>query len=231
MIEKLLFNSRTSEVNEAVNGILKEWQMFGLPTNTYLSEKMEHLNQDNTALSAAIKRIKTKSDLTKLDQDFDARYRDLWYLIVGAMHHPEQTIRTAAEKIFVVLSNYGLDLVNENYASEMAHTRSLLTDLAAPALQESIAAINGCAAAIANIQSAYDAFESAIKEFNNSIASEQNYTSATDLKKQIARELNNEILVVLDGLKITHPDEYGTLISHIEQLISRNNSNVRRRMN
>jgi hypothetical protein len=230
MIENLITKSRNSEVNTAVDAMIGAFKKTTLSTNASLLGIITQLETKNSELSAAIKRIKAQSELEVLDEVCDQKLRDLWHLVMGALHHPDVTINTAAAKINTLLKNYGLSIVNESYATESAHIKSLLTDLAAEDLQDALTTVSGCTELIGALTAAQSDFEAARIQFEEDKAHQGTFDNATLLKKSVVELVNKQFIVLVNGLAVGDNETYGSYASTVEQIINDNNVTVRKRM-
>ncbi|MBE0651017.1 MAG: hypothetical protein IH595_09255 [Bacteroidales bacterium] len=229
MISKLINYSRTTEVSAVAARIADAYKGTGLSTDAWLSGLMTGLEDDQSLLTAAIKRMKAESELEAQDELRDAEIRALYYLVLGLQHHPDQAIKAAAQKVFAVLEHYGLSVTAESYASESALVGSMLADLAKPELQEPIAALSGCAESIAKLKTAEDNFNVALIAFEEEKAHESTLENATVIKKRVVNLINNKLLVYLIAMMQANPETYDLFARTVAEIIADNNVAVKKR--
>ena len=164
MIEKIIFNSRTTEVDAASMRMIGAYKKTTLNSDANLNAMFTDLESQSAQLTSAINRSKAESELDAKDSIRDDKVRALFYLVKGFLYHPDAAIKTAAETIENVLDNYGLDITGESYSTESSLIVSLLEDLSKQKNLDAIALLSGCAEVIASLTAAQNDFE------NNRIA-------------------------------------------------------------
>ncbi|MBN2639960.1 MAG: hypothetical protein JXR65_12830 [Bacteroidales bacterium] len=229
MIQNLISNCRTTEVDAVAQNITGAYKGTTLSTDPYLSGLMTGLETEGGSLTAAIKRMKAESELEAKDELRDEAFRSLYYLIQGMAHHPDATVKAAAEKIFAVLDHYGLTITDQSYASESSLVSSLLNDLAQPELQEAIAALSGCAEIIAQLKTAEDNFEAARIAFDEEKAQESTRENATTIKKRVVSLINDKLVVYLLAMAQVDAETYDLFARTVGQIIADNNEVVKKR--
>lgn len=229
MIQKLIVYSRTTEVSAASERIVGAYKRTGLGGDTHLSVLMTGLEDDLARFTAAIKRMKAESELEAQDELRDVEIRALYYLVMGLLHHPDQAIKAAAQKVFAVLEHYGLSVIDQSFASESALVGSMLASLANPGLQEAIAMLSGCSERIASVQVAETNFDAARIAFEEEKATEGTLENATDIKKRVANLINQKLVVYLLAMDQVNPETYGPFARTVAEIIADNNEVVKKR--
>ncbi|MCF8262480.1 MAG: hypothetical protein K9J12_17020 [Melioribacteraceae bacterium] len=128
-VNRLLSISRTTEVDTVTQNIINEFNSDDWSGDAYLTGLFDQLKPEAVKLTKAINRIKAESDLEEKDEVRDNRVRAIYYLVNGLIHHPDETISSAAKRVDDVLDNYGMKIVSESYATESSLIESLLVDL------------------------------------------------------------------------------------------------------
>ncbi len=228
MIEKLISQSRVTEVNDVATRTSGAFKASGL-ADAYLSATFTSLDAANLKLSMVIKRSKAESDLEEKDETRDNKVRSFYYLVQGFSHHPTQTIKEAAQLLLNLFDNYGLAMVGESYATESSLVSSLLLDLAKPKFQQGIALLSGCAELIAELQVAQTDFEQARIAYETEKAKEGMVDNATLVKKEVVTIINDKIVVYLRAMEQVNPETFGVFASTCGQIIADNNEQVKRR--
>lgn len=227
-MDKLMINSRVTEVNDVATRMSGAFQNSGL-TDPYLVNTITALNVANTKLTLAVKRSKTESDLEEKDEIRDDKVRSFYYLVQGFSHHPTKTIKDAALLLLDLFDNYGLAMVAESYASESSLISSLMLDLAKPKFQDAIALLSGCAELIAELQVAQTDFEQARITYEAEKVKEGMVENATIVKKEVLAILNDKIVVYFRAMEQVDPATYSVFTSTCAQMIADNNEQVKKR--
>ncbi len=229
MIDKLIYQSRTTEVDAAstnMNAVFKEndWS-----ADTHLSSIFASLETEATRLNTAIRRSKAESELDEKDEIRDEKLRAFHYLVVGFMHHPDPAIKSAAEIIETVFDKYGLSLTGESYATESSLINSLISDLGNPDLQASIVLLSGCAQIIENIKTAQENFAQTHIAYEAEKAEEGTLENASTIKKEVVSIINNRLVVYLRAMEQVDEATYGEFARTLAQIIADNNQQVKKR--
>jgi len=229
MIEKLMINSRVTEVNAVSMRLVGAYNSTTLGSDTHLNTMFTDLSSLTTALTAAINRSKADSPLVKYDETRDQLVRSLSYLLMGYLHHPDATIQEAAETVDNVFEKYGLSVVNESYATESSLIASLLNDLSKQKVQDAIALLPGCADTVAALQTAQDAFEAARLAYEQEKAEESIQDNASKIKAEVLVLINEKIVVYMRAMEVVDEANYGAFARTIATIIAENNEVVKKR--
>lgn len=229
MIEKLIVNSKTTEVNGVTRLLSNAYQQSGLNKDKVLDPTFVKLDAKNTELSAAIDRSKSESILAGKNETRAITVRGVGHLINGYTYHPDKEISSAAVKVETVFKKYGYAITGESYVTESAHIVSMLGDFAAPDIQEAIALLSGVAENIAAMQAAQTDFENTQTELAEDLAEENNLPNASALKKEVATLINDDLVVFLRYSERFQPDKYGAFAATVAKIISDNNIQVKKR--
>jgi hypothetical protein len=229
MIDKLNYQSRTTEVDATSMRMIGAFKSTTLSSDQHLTEMFAALESSTTNLSAATKRTKAESLLEAKDEIRDNAVRSLNYLIVGLVHHPDTEIKTAAQEVEKVFEKYGVTITGESYASESALIVSMLGDLAKPKLLTAIAKLSGCTETIAALQAAQTDFEETRIAYEAEKAQEGTQENATTLKKVVIAIINDKIVVYLRAMALVDEANYGAFARTIATIIADNNEVVKKR--
>ena len=88
----------------------------------------------------------------------DFNTRSFFNLVDGYTWHPQKTVSDSAAAINKVLAKYGLNMIQESYATQSSLTLSLLTDLATAESVKNLKVLSGCTELVTGITKAHDAF-------------------------------------------------------------------------
>lgn len=229
MIEKIMTNSRTTEVHGTARTMNTAFNQSGLTADPFLMEIYTHLNAKNDELSIAIDRSKAESISVEKDEIRDEAVRAVGYLVQGYLYYPKQTIRDAAGVVKKVFDKYGFSITEESYVTESSHIVSMLGDFAAPEVVAAIALLKGVDENIAALQAAEDDFETTRAKFAHDEAEEGTFASASVLKKEVATIINDDLVQFLRTGERFQPDTYGAFARTIAEIISKNNEQVKKR--
>lgn len=229
-MKKISPSTRVTEADSLARNILDVYTRDSeLATLPYLSKIIANLLPVSTQLTDAIKRLKTKSILEDKDVARDQAYRSFYYLVLGATHHPDDAIRQAAIAIMTVLDNYGLELINDSYATQSSKTTSLIDDLKDATMQAAIQQLSGTAASYTALEQAQANFSESFIDYQEEKADEKNYANATMLKQQVIKIINGQLTEHLDLLGNIGETAINSFAQTVEQLIATNNEQVGKR--
>jgi hypothetical protein len=229
MIEKLIAQSRVSEVANVAGRIVTKYQSTDLNTDAHLAGIMGEIIPANQQLVEAVRQDKADSVLALEDENRDGKTRPIFYFVQGCLYHPEPAIKQAAEQINKVLENFGLEIIRENYTVESTLIDSLLNDLSKPELQPAIAALPGFAQMIAALADAQASFESARIAYESEQAEEGTLANASEIKKTVVTLVNEKLVVYLRAMLQVDETTYGPFARTVAQMIADNNEIVKRR--
>ncbi len=225
MIKKLYYNSRNAEINDVGSRIMLGYKQSDLQEDSYLSDIMGLIETSHAKLTSAIGRGKVKSDLQEKDKQRDDRLRSLHYLLLGNSHHPNATIKAAADKVLAVFDHYGMSLIQESYSTESSYIRSMLEDLNNPVLNQSIALLSGCAELIGMVKLAQDEFENARIEHD----SRKVVVRETEIKRELMTLINGKLVVYLRAMEEVNTKKYRPFANLVAIIIDENNEMIKKR--
>jgi len=230
MLEKISAQSRTTEVDTVTTQIIAAYQSTSLNSDSNLVSIVNLILPLSTSLNQSINRIKSDSKLEEEDELRDDAVRSFNYMVMGYTYNPDEGIKNAANQIMSIFNKYGLQMVNESYATETSLLNSLLADLAKPELKQHITLLPGVTESIAKIESTQNSFEASQLAYNQNKAQEGTYKNATTLKKQILQLINGKLIVYLRAMSIVNEATYGDFVRTVAQMIADNNENVKKRL-
>ena len=228
-ISKLTTTVRTTEINSVTSGIIAEYTKVGLSSDAHLASIFNLLQPLNTKLTESINRIKAESNLEEKDELRDNKVRAVNYLTMGFVHHPDATISNAAKIVNVIFEHYGMNIVNESYATESSLIESLLVEFAKEDLQASIALLPGLSVVIEELRAAQTAFEEAQLTFQNEKATDGIKESASEIKKEILVIINEKLVVYLRAMVMVDEAKYGAFVGTFAQIIDDMNVIIKKR--
>ncbi len=200
-----------------------------LADDEFLSIIIPSINEQTQKITTAYNQDKIKSEFDEADIVRDEAVRTLGTLIEAYASIPVESTQTAAKALKEVFDKYGKKMASQSYAVETAQIYSLLEDLAAESLAESIAAISGMSDAIENLRSAQAAFDEADDAFSKALT--QKGDSATSYRKPLLSAINDDLVAFLNvGVRI-FPDKYSTYAERVETAINVANTTVTKRSN
>nr|WP_320000526.1 DUF6261 family protein [uncultured Draconibacterium sp.] len=230
MIDKIIINSRTTEIHGTTRTINTSFQQSGLTEDVTLADIFTRLVNKNNELGVAIDRSKVDSMLADKDDVRDDAVRAVGYLVQGYLYHPRQAVHKAAATVKKVFDKYGFALTKESYVVESSHIASMLGDLAAPDVVAAIEQLNGLNQNIAKLQAAEDDFENTRARFAEEEAEESTKPIATTLKKNVVAIINDDLVPFLCYGERFHAATYGSFAATVAQLINDNNEQVKKRL-
>ena len=229
MISLFSNKSYNTEVDGSTARILNAYQKSGLKTYSDLSKIFEPLQNKSALLSAAINRLKVKSEQQTKDEVRDEKITGLYYLLVSFSHHPDAEIQQAAANLLNIFEKYGLAIKDESYTTESSLVNSLLNDYSAPEQQANIALVPQCAEYIAALQTAQTDFENTRVTFEPARAEEGTFENATGIKKEVVYIINSQLVPYLNVMAQLNESVFGVFARTVEEIISENNQVVKKR--
>ncbi len=228
-IPKLRTGSKTTEVHASIKIIIEAYEKGELSTDEYLTAMFNELKPINDDLSTAINSSKAESELEGKDDLRDDKIRSIFLFVTGSIHHPNPVIRSAAESILKVLGAYGLSITAESYAVESSLIESLQNDLDEDTIQTQIGEIPGLEQLISELKELQDDFEESRLTFESQKSQQNSTQSATKIKKELLKLCNDKLVLYLNAMHVVNAPTYGSLSQTVAQIISDNNSAVKRR--
>lgn len=229
MTENLMSKSRTTEINDVSVLITGAYKKASLQSDTYLASLMLLIEEKSNMFTKAIRRIKARSNLAEKAGVRDKAYRSVFYLVNGFLHHPDPVVSGAAAKVDAVLARFGLSVTGESYATASSLIGSLLVDLADVKLQDSIAALSGCAELISALRTALNDFEFSRIAFQKEKGLQGLLPNATAIKMEMAELINGKLLVHLNAMEQINMEVYGLFAQTVAGIIATNNVVVKKR--
>ncbi|WP_346861204.1 DUF6261 family protein [uncultured Draconibacterium sp.] len=229
MIEKIIFNSRTTEINAVSMRMIGGYKNTTLSSDVHLSSMFTDLESESALLTSSINRSKAESELDEKDSLRDQQVRALFYLVKGYLHHPQADVKSAAETVEKVLDRYGLNITGESYSIESSLLVSMLDDLSKQKLQDAIALLPGCAEVKTALQTAQTDFETTRIAYEEEKAHEGTEQNATTIKKAVVGIINERIVVYMRAMELVEEPTYGDLARTIATIIAENNEVVKKR--
>jgi len=229
MIPLFMMTSRVTEVDGSALRINNAFQNSGLNTDSNLVKIFEPLQNASALLSAAINRLKVKSEQQTKDEVRDEKITGLYYLLVSFSHHPDAQIQQAALNLLGIFDKYGLAMKDEGYTTESSLVNSLQGDFSKPEQQANIALVPQCAEYIAALDAAQTDFENTRVAFETARAEEGTLENATALKKEVISLINGQLVSYLNVMVQLDEPAYGAFARMVEEIISANNEVVKKR--
>ena len=124
---------------------------------------------------------------------------------------------------------YGLGIINEDYAEESSDIDSLLTDLSQADILIAIAKLQGVAEIIAALTVAQKDFENLAVQQAEGESVKKDLASASKLKKEMIAEFNGNLMAYMNTMAMVKPEIYEATTKTIAELIDNNNELVKRR--
>ncbi|MCW3787552.1 DUF6261 family protein [Plebeiibacterium sediminum] len=229
MIKKVIAHSRTTEIAAVCTRIIAAFESSTYQADDNLVTIISQLKPLSVKLNKSVKRIKSESELEDKDHLRDDAVRSYYYLISGLTHHPDATIKNAAQMLLAVFNNYGLDIISSSYGIETSLINSLLAELNKTENIENINLLQGVAECIANIKSTQNDFETSYLNNEKEKAKNMELESASQIKKEAIQVINGMLVPYLKGMMAVNKDAFGEFAQVIAQIISNNNLGVKKR--
>lgn len=228
-LSKLKASGKTTEIGTASGRIITEYDKGDWSTDAHLTGIFIKLKPETVNLTKAINRQKAESTLEEKDELRDNKFRAVNFIVQGFIQHSNAAINSAAKKVDEVFERYGLEIVNESYATESSLIESMLEDFAEPEIQTAIAALPGLSQMIDDLRSAQTAFEEAQVLFEKEKAKEGSEETATVIKKKILSIINDKLIVHLRAMVNIDETKYGEFAATVAQIIDDINLGIKKR--
>lgn len=229
MIPLLMSGSRNTEVDGTTNQITRAYDGTTLNTDANMGKIFSPLKDLSALFTAAIRRLKAKSEQKTNDEGRDENITGLYYLLVSFSHHPDAAIKNAAVSLLEIFEHYGLEMKEESFTRESSLVNSLLGDLAKPKALTNITLVPQCAEYIAALQDAQDVFEASRIGFEAAQGEEGTLENATALKKEVVETINKKLVPYLNVMAQLDDTTYGNFARTVAEMIAENNEQVKKR--
>lgn len=228
-LNKLLSIARTTEVDAVSVSVIAEYDKSDWSSDAHMTGIFDLLKPASEKLTSAINRIKAESDLEEKDEQRDKKVRAIYYLLMGFMHHPDTAISSAALQVDAVFEHYGVNIVNDSYATESSLIESLLLEFSKTDLQTAIAALPGLSDLITELRNAQTAFGEAQVLFEEEKAKEGTEENASKIKKEVLSIMNDNLVVYLRAMIQVDQTKYEVFTTTVAQIIDDMNVIVKKR--
>lgn len=231
-MNKLSTSIRTTEIDNVSDRLLV---LFKKETNLHEEEFLKptfaEIETLSNQITKAIKRDTVLSKQEEADLKRDNLIRTLNTALLGYRVLPVAQLKENAEKLYIIFSKYGVKITKEAYAVKSSLIESLLQDLSAEELQESITVLSGIEEIISQLRTEQTNFTKVRAEYEKSISELKNTPSASELKKLLLNIINGKLIPYLIAMKIANPTQYASLANAIAQSIEDTNTVIKRRTN
>lgn len=229
MIEKILTTSRTTEVDGSANQVISGFNKTALSADEKLVQIINLIIAQVVLLSAAIKRLKAKSEQGTYDDIRDEKITALYYLLLSCSHHPKAVIKNAALSLLEVFEQYGMEMKEESFTTESSLLNSMLADYSKQKQLDNIAKLPQCDLYITALKDAQGDFETNRLSFEEAQGQEGTLENASKLKKIVVDKLNGLLVPYLNVMAQLDDATYGAYARTVAEIIATNNEAVKRR--
>lgn len=224
-----MLRSKVAEIDGTATQIIQGYDATTLNTDPNLEVIFGELKPLSALFTAAIRRMKAKSEAQTLDEVREEKMDGWYYLLMAFSHHPDAEIRNAAHTLLAIFDNYGMEIKNESYTAESSLLNSMLADYSNRELSSSIALIPQGDVYLAALQQAQTIFENNRLSFEEAQAEEGTLENASALKKQVVNIINKKLVSYLNVMAGINDATYGPYARTVAEIIATNNEVVRRR--
>lgn len=228
-ISALSSRAKNAEANDVITQVLSASTAYDFSSEPEFVAFLADMGTLNQELKISLYRIKTESDLEDLDHIRDSETDKLFKLVEGYTAHPVVEIKEAADKVERILRHYGLSIIYKSYSEQSALTESLLEDLDAESLGESLSVMTGCSELIENLRNAQDAFEEKRIAYEAEKGKESILRTATEIKNELVKMFNNKFIVYLNGAVVFKSALFGEYANTVKEVIDTLNAAIKRR--
>ncbi len=229
LIKKISTSSRNGDTSALFTLMLTTFAKSNWSEDLYLTPVLISTKTRSTTLSLAIKRLKAYSQMAEKDEVRDTQVRNLFKLVEGYTHIPIAKIKEAALLVYSIMVQYGMGIINEDYAEESSDVDSLLTDLSQADILIAIAKLQGVTETIAALNVAQKDFENLAVQQAEDDSVKKDLASASKLKKEIIAAFNGNLMGYMNTMAMVKPEIYEATTKTIAELVDTNNELVKRR--
>ncbi len=174
-------------------------------------------------LTTAINRGKTSTSLEDADSKRDGIIASLFTLLAGYGAIPVAEKKAAAERLLAVTGKYK-GIANEAYARESSLVESMLEDLAAESLADSVRLLEGVGDLIASLRTAQDDFNAASDSATAALTAKGE--PATAVKKPLLSAINEKLVPYITAVGALNA-EYADFGAKADVEIAKANASVK----
>ena len=231
MFPRITSRSKVTEVDSLVSRVLKLFGKYDFATDVFLSTLIGVITGFWDELTGAINRQEDAlGTIAEADELRDTKFQDLYYLLQGLTHYPEDDVKLAAKEMFVVFRDVGLSIIHESYSVESGFIYSLLDDFAEAKYADNLILLPGVSTAITELRAAQEAFENLIVDEQFQEVGESDERIATEIKGDILDEVNDKLVPYLAGKVVENGEVYKAFADGVFAFIKKNNDRVRDRL-
>ncbi len=106
-ISKIITNSRVTEVDSTIKGIITTYESSTLTTDKYLKDMFSELKPHSANLTVSINGTKPENNQEELDGVRDDKVRGGFYLLQGYAYHPSKEVQEAAVIVSAIFDEFG----------------------------------------------------------------------------------------------------------------------------
>ena len=188
-----------------------------------LATIMGEVETRSAQITTAIKSGKPSASLEDADSKRDGIISSLFTLLAGYGAIPVAKKKAAAERLLAVTGKYK-GIANEAYARESSLVESMLEDLAAESLSDSVKLLEGVGDLIASLRSAQDEFNAANDSATAALTAKGE--SATALKKPLLSVVNEKLVPYITAMGALNA-EYAEFGAKADVEIAKANASVK----
>lgn len=229
MLKKLVLKSHITDVDASSRRMIAAFRKSDRNSDEHLGSAFGELSNLSTRLTEAILPGKVLSQLRSHDRERIGRFRKLYHLVIGLLHHPDEEISGAAGDVAIILRKYGLKTTDKSYATKTSWLSSLLQDLSQAELQDAVLALPGCVENISSLNDAQREFELARLNYEEIRVRERKREKASRIKSHMLEVINEDIVTYLKAMLRADPEPYQAFAEIIGKIIESNNLEVKNR--
>jgi hypothetical protein len=231
MILKINSKSRTSDMSATATSILIDFSNRDFSNDPFMTALVGKLTGNNALMTEALKEKAAHSILGPIDEKRDNLLRAIFHEVIAKELWPNETVSNAAARVAVELDKYGFETIDLAYAAESANINALVQDLEKPEVVDAISNLPGFSELVVQLKAAHQEFETAFLQFVGLKIEKGKLLSATKLGKVMRFQINKELVVYLNAMALSMPEQYKECTEVIAVIIETNNTKVRNRLN
>ena len=227
-MKKVASKVRITEADTVSDALVRLYKDFAgkdgaLAKDAALGTIMGEVERLSAAITTAIKADNVSTSLADADSKRDGIISSLFTLVTGYGAIPIAEKKAAAEKLLAVTGKYK-GIANEAYARESSLIESMLEDLAAEGLADSIKLLEGVGDLIGSLRAAQDDFNAANDAATAALT--EKGESAYAIKKPLLAAINDKLVPYITAMGTVNA-EYADFGAKADVEISKANASVK----
>jgi len=222
--------STNDDVSAVSSSISTAISAIDFSQDVYFTDLTQNLNANLNLITEALNEQKSHSILSPADGKRDNSMRIIFYEVKSKTLWLDETIKSAAQKVYDTIEAYGIEITKLSYLKQSAQSKALFADLKKTEIAAAVNLLPGLAALIKQAENAQTEFDVLYDEYLSDKTENQSELSASKLKTILRELINDELLSYLKVMSRTQAGNYKICYDKIVTAIEENNNKVKARL-